>query len=165
MTMETARQRRYGSRTMSSMATEWLRKPTTASRASHQAFVKNWKSDGFLSLGVAIKGRGDNTQECMFTKFYIFLRDCLPDGLVGDLGHIRGDDVMEYLLCHKGQTAPSRHKATVYATAAFTKLEAWMSKGKSWREARDCELSRSGKKRQGPTAPGLHTPAGKTHPH
>lgn len=156
----------------STPATEWLYKHTTASKATHRSFLENSDHDGFLALGLAMKTRGDPIQECMFNKFYLFLHDNLPNGLTGKLAHILGDDVMGYLLCCS-ETAPSRHKLTKQAEAAFTKLQAWMAGGRNWREAQEAAASSvsadqekqkrtGGRKRQSDLAPGLHSPAGMT---
>lgn len=54
----------------------------------------------FGVLARAIKDTGNPTQQCMLMKFAVFLRDCVPMGLTGDLDHIQGDNVMRYLLSH-----------------------------------------------------------------
>lgn len=153
--------------------TDWLRIPTQATRSSQKSFLeKETQRDGFLSFAVAMRTQGDaGRQESMLTKVYLFMRDNLPDGLVGDWGHIEGNDVMIHLLCCPEQTAPSRHKATKHAEAAFKQLEAWMAEGATWKEAHErvkieMENERSkkaSKRKNGPTAPGLHTPAGRSY--
>lgn len=95
-----------------SSATDWLRKPTTASRTAHKLFLDSTRGDGILALARAIRERGDPTQEHMLSKLYLFMRDYLPDSLAGPHGYIQGDEVMAHLLCCRNETAPSRHKAT-----------------------------------------------------
>lgn len=172
------------SKSMSVPAADWLRKPSPASKASHKLFLDTAKHDGFLELARAIRDRetrdkdlGDkddkwSIQEYMLTKFYLFMRDIFPKGLTGEYSHISGDDVMEHLLCHKGETAPSRHKLSKQAEFAFLKLENWVAKGKNWREALENANNETGKERDGQRkpssrrkytskAPGLHSPAGR----
>lgn len=172
----------YRSKSMSAPVADWLRKPSPASKASHKLFLDTAKHDGFLELGRAIRDRetrdaglGDNEdkgsiQEYMLTKFYLFMRDCFPKGLTGVYAYISGDDVMEHLLCHKGETAPSRHKLSKQAEVTFLKLENWVAKGNNWREALKNTTTEAGKDRSGrgrsssrkkltSKAPGLHSPA------
>lgn len=101
---------------------------------------------------------------------YLFLRDCIPAGFTGNFKHLNGNDIMRHLLCHKGETTPSRHKATKYAEASFTKLEAWMARGSSWQTALEAAKSDidqgkavKGKRNVDGLAPGLHSPTGMTH--
>lgn len=63
-------------------------------------------------------------------------------------------------LCHEGEHASSRHRATTQADLAFKELEAWMAKGSGWEEA--LENSDKTVKRKSHRAPGLHTPEGIT---
>lgn len=172
------------SESMSAPVADWLRKPSPASKASHKLFLDSAKHDGFLELARAIRDRetrdgapGDkedkgSIQEYMLTKFYLFMRDCFPKGLTGGYAHISGDDVMEHLLCHKGETAPSRHKLSKQAEVAFLKLENWVAKGQNWREALENATAETGKDKGGRArsssrkkltskAPGLHSPAGR----
>lgn len=138
----------------------WLQKPTTATRYSHQVVLDDATRSPFLALSLAMRERGAILQECFLNKFYLFICDYLPDGLAGDLTHIRGDDVMRSLLCVKGKidTAPSRHKITRSLKSTFSDLEAWMAQGKNWREAQ--RHAEEMNRRKGPYAPGLHSPAG-----
>lgn len=163
--------RRHRTRSMSVTAVDWLRVPT-GSRSAHRLFLDNVKNDGFMALSRAIRQKypSQETQECMLTKFYLFMRDCLPHGLTGEYEHITGDDVMEHLLCCN-ETAPSRHRVTKQADVAFANLESWMAKGENWREAQsalgnaesDTKQKRSnGRKKSTAKAPGLHSPAGQS---
>lgn len=72
----------------------------------------------------------------MLTKFYLFLRDHISHGLVGErFGHIRGHEVMDHLLSHSGESTPSRRNVTKHVTIALADLEQWMGKSKDWRDA------------------------------
>ncbi|KAI0429639.1 hypothetical protein F5Y09DRAFT_356788 [Xylaria sp. FL1042] len=102
----------------------------------------------------------------MFLKFYIFIRDFMPRGLVDNLAYIKGQDVMDHLLCHAEHT-PSRHRVSKAADVAFTELEQWMGSYSNWRSSiqqsgADAEKSRHRKKgdRKQRKLPGLHSPAG-----
>lgn len=162
MASDAARSRGRPSQAKSVPTIDWLWKPTRGSRTAHKAFLDQAEDDGFLNFSLAIRGRGDTTQEYMVTRFYLFLRDCLSDGLVGAFGHVRGDDVMEHLLCHNGYMVPSLHKVTKQAEAAFAKLEMWMAKGKDWREAQQHDKKTATRKKHTGLAPGLHNPAGRS---
>lgn len=72
-------------------------------------------SDWFLALGAAMEQR-DAVQSRLFTKFYFFLGDFIPQGLSDDkFGHIGGNDVMDQLLSHPNESTALRHKLTKYA--------------------------------------------------
>lgn len=146
----------------------WLWQPTGASRAAHKALLESSEQVDFMKFCAVLRRRGDTSQESMLTRFYLFMLDNLPQGLTGSFSHVDGNDVMDYLLCHKGASTPSRHKVTKQAEAAFIKLEEWMSKGATWREAleRSTEANRERPKRSGSrkkpdgVVAGLHSPAG-----
>lgn len=145
----------------------WLLRPTTVSRAMHRAFIAENQGDQFLSLAKALRNRGEEMQESMLTKSYLFLRDVLPEGLTRDLAHIRGDNVMRCLLSST-ELVPSRHKFTRQAETAFTKLDAWMSKSSNWREAKAKHArepshgggEKPGRRKHKALAPGLYSPEG-----
>lgn len=106
----------------------------------------------------------------MLLRFYRFLRDNIPEGLNGQFKHILGNDVMRYLLSHRGESTPSRHKFAKEATIAFSRLEAWMAKGVTWRDAQENaadieneplkKMGNGSKKKSHGSAPGLYSPAG-----
>lgn len=112
--------------------------------------------DWFLNLACAM----DETAPAegkMLTKFYLFLRDHIPHGLVGErFGHIRGNEVMDHLLSHPGESTPSRHNVTKHVTTALADLEQWMAKRKDWRDAlakgRQDAGKRAGKKTSAETS-------------
>ncbi|KAI3392396.1 hypothetical protein diail_5747 [Diaporthe ilicicola] len=119
--------------------------------------------DWFLAL-VSVMESKDQIQSKMVAKLYLFLRDFIPHGLTGRFSHIQGNDVMNQLLCHFNESTMSRHKVTKYAESVFTELEQWMGSNQNWQEAlrqakADFEKRRTGKKRAGGKAPGLHTAA------
>lgn len=101
---------------------------------AQKTFLDRADDDGFIQPAKAVGELGDSTQQIMITKLYFLMRDCMPSGLVGALRHLHGDEVMAHLLYHHGETTPSRHKATKYAEPAFTRLKAWMAKGRSSRQ-------------------------------
>ncbi|KAI3334351.1 hypothetical protein F4824DRAFT_502142 [Ustulina deusta] len=72
----------------------------------------------------------------MLARLYCFLCDFVPRGLRGQFDHIGGDDVMGHMLCSDGDTAPSRHRFSKDAQAAWFELDTSMKKG------RDCLLPR-----------------------
>lgn len=128
-------------------------------RISMQLIKSTSHKDWFMNLAWNIfETYQDQTQCRMLAKVYLFLRDFLPRGFTGRYAHIRGDHVMHHLLCHEGEHASSRHRATVQADLAFKELEAWMAKGSGWEEA--LENSDKTVKRKSHRAPGLHTPEG-----
>lgn len=91
---------------------------------------------GFLWFAGAVEAhKGDASQSRMLAKLYGFLYDFLPGGFTGRWSHIRGNDVMEILLCQRKDMAVSRHKATNNVQASFDYLEKWMKKGADWRDA------------------------------
>lgn len=110
---------------------QMLTKPLTVK------FIKAQKHyDWFLALAYEMnQQKNDPTQARMLAKLYLFCRDCLPRGLTASFAHIRGGDVMNYLLCHSGEHAMSRHKLTRDAEAALSDLEVWMQKGPDWKAA------------------------------
>lgn len=129
--------------------------------------------DWFLALASAIELKGDPTQSKMLSKAYVFLRDFMPRGLVEDFRHIRGDDVMEELVCHSPETTVSRHRIARHAESAWKELEQWMAVGNDWWKALEywrqhavAEKSRKSntKKKVDYKAPGMHTPAGTSAP-
>ncbi|KAI0914037.1 hypothetical protein F4823DRAFT_574226 [Ustulina deusta] len=73
----------------------------------------------------------------MLIKFYLFVRDFIPRGLTGSFSHIKGQDVMDYLLCHSEHTI-SRHKVTKAADTGFSELERWMGTSDNWQSALQC---------------------------
>ena len=123
-------------------------------------YVESHKnSDWFVQLAYVMNNNLENdpendpkngVQSKMFLKFYIFIRDFMPQGLTGNLSHIKGQDVMNHLLCHAEYT-PSRHKISKSADIAFANLEKWIGNSPNW------NLSQQQAKTK---APGLHSPAG-----
>ncbi len=99
----------------------------------------------------------------MLIKFYLFVRDFIPRGLTGSFSHIKGQDVMDYLLCHSEHTI-SRHKVTKAADTGFSELERWMGTSDNWQSAlqcaKDAESNERGRRKFGWKASGLHSPAG-----
>lgn len=125
---------------------DWLplaRKDSGATRLSLHYIKANKHKDWFMGLAWAIHDFDTDTQCRMLAKVVLFLRDFLPRGFVGKFAHIRGNDVMRYLLCHDGEHTMSRHKVTVQADVAFDKLEAWMARRADWKDA----LKKGGKAR------------------
>ncbi len=106
----------------------------------------------------------------MLARLYCFLCDFVPRGLRGLFDHIGGDDVMGHMLCSDGDTAPSRHRFSKDAQAAWFELDTWMKKGKDWQEAREQAKTDYDSQRQANgsyqktisswKAPGLLSPAG-----
>ncbi|KAH8745205.1 hypothetical protein F5883DRAFT_529650 [Diaporthe sp. PMI_573] len=117
-------------------ASGWLpylgpKTPIWTSKAMCSSLIQKRKHrDWFLALASAIDGRGDPTQSKMLSKAYVFLRDFfVPRGLVEGFRHIRGDDVMEQLVCHPPETTVSRHRVARHAEVAWKELEQWMAVG------------------------------------
>lgn len=143
--------------------TAWL--PLVGESPLTRALTKNFikihsHGDWFLKLAWAIIEQGqDETQGRMLAKAYLFFQDFLPKGLVGNLSHIHGSDLMQHLLCHIGEFSTSRHKITRDADGAFSDLERWMKKGANWREALKAAEAEGGKRKVW-RAPALHSPAG-----
>lgn len=113
-------------------AADWLphRGPLTlTNKGVHTRYIENnRRGDWFLCLAWAIdKHKHDPVQSKMLCKLYAFMLDFMPQGLAGDFAHIRGDEVMDQLLCHCESTK-SRHKVTRQAEHAFSELEKWMGK-------------------------------------
>ncbi|KAI0448258.1 hypothetical protein F5B21DRAFT_510356 [Xylaria acuta] len=75
------------------------------------------------------------SQGKFLAKLYCLFVDFLPQGLVGCLGNINGNDIMDYLLVGLGETAPSRHKFSRDTEIAWVELESWMKMGKDWQDA------------------------------
>ncbi|KAI1421247.1 hypothetical protein F5Y12DRAFT_38940 [Xylaria sp. FL1777] len=148
---------------------DWLplaRSTPMLSKPMHMKFIKSHKDrDWFLCLAWAMdEHKDDQTQSRMLAKIYLLLRDYLPRGLTGKFAHIHGNDVVDHLLCHVGEHAMSRHKATRDADVAFTALEQWMKKGRNFTEAIQSARNERGEdgsqKRRSWKAPGLYSPAG-----
>lgn len=120
--------------------------------------------DWFLSRASAME-KQEPVQARIFTKFYLFLRDFIPQGLTGRFAHIRGSDVMNLLLSHL-ETTPSRHRVAKQADMAFSDLESWMGSHRGWEDAlrkAGNDVGKASKKKQKDSrAPGLLSPAG-TH--
>lgn len=110
---------------------QMLTKPLT------MKFIKAHKHyDWFLALAYEMdQQKNDPTQAPMLARLYLFCRDYLPRGLAASFAHIRGSDVMNYLLCYPGEHAMSRHKLTRDAEAALSDLEVWMQTGRDWMAA------------------------------
>lgn len=152
-------------------ATDWLPyqgPPTLSIKAVNTRYIDTHKDhDWFVQLAYAMGNvTQDSVQSKMFLKFYIFIRDFMPRGLVDNLAHIKGQDVMDHLLCHAEHT-PSRHRVSKAADIAFTELEQWMGSHSNWRSSiqqsgPDAEKSSHRKKgdRKQRKLPGLHSPAG-----
>lgn len=151
---------------------DWLpyaAKPTLQPKAHYSKVVKALKHrDWFIAFIWAIEtsNKDNGIQSKLLFKLYFFLRDFIPQGLSGKFGHIKGDQVMEQLLCH-AETTPSRHKVTKYAEITFSDLERWMGKHESWQSALNEAKAgyerqkKAGVKKRPPwRAPGLHSPAG-----
>ncbi|TRX93202.1 hypothetical protein FHL15_005781 [Xylaria flabelliformis] len=138
---------------------------TLPTKAVHGRYIVGHKdSDWFVQLAHVMDNTTPKTvQSKMFLKFYIFIRDFMPQGLVDNLAHIKGQDVMDHLLCH-AEYAPSRHKVSKAANQAFTELEKWMGDHSHWRsslnQAKTEPKTREGGERKDWKAPGLHSPAG-----
>ncbi|KAG6358149.1 hypothetical protein INS49_014033 [Diaporthe citri] len=120
-------------------ATDWLPRQgplTLTTKGVHARYIENNRHrDWFLCLAWAIdKDKHDPVQSKMLCKLYAFMLDFIPQGLAGDFAHIRGDEVMDQLLCHCESTK-SRHRVTRQAEAAFTELEKWMGKHENWMDA------------------------------
>lgn len=159
-----------------SRGNDWLpytRAPTLSTKALSTRFIQTHKHrDWFLALAWAIEQeKGDSTQSKLLSKVYVFLRDFIPRGLGphGDFAHIRGNDLMEQLLCH-GETTSSRHKIGRHAEMAFADLEKWMGQHATWRDAlKEAKVEfgkqRGVKKKLPWKAPGLHSPAGRNQGH
>jgi hypothetical protein len=134
----------------------WLQKPTTATQHSHHLALEDATRCPFLTLSLALREKHAVLQGCFLNRFYLFMCDCLPDGLAGDLTHIRGDDVMRSMLCIRREidTAPSRQKIPRSLMSTFFELKAWMAMGMNWREAQKHALDTTS-----PCAPCLQSPA------
>lgn len=147
---------------MADKHTEWLPLAREESLTKHMSMhlIKQEKHrDWFMNLAWAVTERGDQTQGRMLAKTFLFLRDFRPRGLVADLAHVHGNDVMGHLLSNK-EHAVSRHKLTRDANDAFTELDEWMKKGNDWKEAlRNAKAGAPGNKRNSGRAPGLCSPA------
>lgn len=151
------------------LAEDWLplvRPQTTlGGKVLHQADLEeNQHRDWFFAFAVAMF-ETDPLQGRMVAKFYLFLRDFIPQGLIGGFSHIKGSEVMDQLLSHPPESAMSRHKVTKAADTAFNKLGTWMGTHKNWQTAlrtakKDAEGEKrgSGKKKLGGKAPGLQSP-------
>ncbi|RWA10339.1 hypothetical protein EKO27_g4766 [Xylaria grammica] len=163
---------RASSATRSTTPGQWLPyqgEPVMTTKSIQGRFIDTYRDrDWFVQLAMLMEPL-DQTQSKLFLKFYFFLRDFMPYGLIGNdnddssFGHILGNDVMNFLLC-QGEHTVSRHKVTKNAEFAFLELEKWMGRGKTWREAlqqaQETESDKQRKRRAGWKAPGLHTPAG-----
>ena len=131
--------------------------PVVASKALQSRYVDGHKnSDWFVRFAADMESR-DSTQSKIVLKFYLFLRDYLPDGLVGEYAHIDGNEVMHHLLCHAEHTA-SRHKVSRSVETSWGELEKWVGRGATWEEALKAKPVGRFKK-SGPPA-GLYPPAG-----
>lgn len=143
--------------------TEWLPLAREEALSKHLSmnFIKQERHrDWFMNLAWAMKERGDKDQGRWLAKAFLFLRDFLPQGLVGHLAHIPGNDVVEHLLSSNKETATSRHKVTRDAHEALENLEEWMQKGKDWKAAlENSKAGKSGGQRNAVLAPGLCSPA------
>ncbi|KAI0435567.1 hypothetical protein F4803DRAFT_574345 [Xylaria telfairii] len=101
----------------------------------------------------------------MLAKFYVFMHEFFPQGFVGKFKHIRGGEIMQFLLCHPNACSVSRHKATKYTEETWQELRKWMKRGRNWKEAsKEAKTIYDqgkliGKKAEW-KAPGLHSPAG-----
>jgi hypothetical protein len=132
---------------------------TKVFRREHTEAAKH--RDWFLPFAWAMEKK-DAVQSKMFSKFYFFLREYIPKGLIDRFAHIRGGDVMHQMLCHHPETTVLRHKATKTTDAGFQALRAWLGKHKSWKEALDMarrEAERCRPKERSWKAPGLQSPA------
>lgn len=147
---------------MADRHTEWLplaREEPLTKHMSMNLIKQEKHRDWFMNLAWAVTERGDQTQGRMLAKTFLFLRDFRPRGLVADLAHIHGNEVMEHLLSNK-EHAISRHKLTRDANDAFAELDEWMKKGNDWKEAlRNAKAESPGNKRSAGRAPGLCSPA------
>ncbi|KAI0855990.1 hypothetical protein F4860DRAFT_494688 [Xylaria cubensis] len=155
---------------ISRSSADWLpfhATPTLTTKSVNTHYINSHKdSDWFVQLAYVMDNETPgSTQGKIFIKFYIFLRDFHPRGLVDDWAHINGRDVMDHLLCHAEHTL-SRHKISKAADAAFTDLGRWIGSHSNWRsslqnaEADAAQPSRTRKKGERKKAPGLHSPAG-----
>ncbi|KAI8954524.1 hypothetical protein F4801DRAFT_533475 [Xylaria longipes] len=164
---------RASSSIRSTTPSQWLPyqgEPVLTTKSLQGRFIDTCRDrDWFVQLAMLMEPL-DLAQSKLFLKFYFFVRDFMPHGLIGSknedssFGHILGNDVMNFLLC-QGEHTISRHKVAKYADLAFLELEKWMGKGKTWREAlqqaqKKAESEKQRKKKPGWKAPGLHTPAG-----
>ncbi|KAI0103268.1 hypothetical protein GGR51DRAFT_251749 [Nemania sp. FL0031] len=147
------------------------RKTPFLARPLSMNFMQSHKThDWFFCLACAMVTAEEPSQGKMLAKLYCFLLDFIPRGLSGQFDHVRGSDVMDHMLCSSGETAPSRHRFSKDAEAAWVELEAWMKKGRDWQEAvkqakadHACyKATDSPCKRKAPSwkAPGLFSPAG-----
>ncbi|KAG6354875.1 hypothetical protein INS49_003956 [Diaporthe citri] len=154
----------------SPVQTEWLpllRGESILPRALDKRIMKARKDhDWFMALALAVSNHKDKVQGKMFGKLYLFLRDFHPQGLTGRFTHIRGGEVMSYLLCHVNESSLSRHKLTRDAHINFDQLEAWMQRGEDWRAAMSSAQETAetgedrGRQRHPWKAPFLLSPAG-----
>lgn len=123
---------------MRNRTASWLprrRKPIVGGNKFMSWAKTNKGRDWFLGLANAISDR-DATQAKMLIKFYIFVLEYMPQGLTGEYAHIRGDDVMAYLLPETScEISASRHRHWRDSELALICLEAWQKKGSSWEEA------------------------------
>lgn len=109
-------------------AADWLPnlQPSLSKKALYPSrHIKQAKDhDWFLALAWAIDhDKQDEYQSKCFCKFYIFLCNCIPQGLAGDYAYISGNNVIEQLLSYGNNLAPSRHKIGLHTDAAFADLE------------------------------------------
>ncbi|KAI1116061.1 hypothetical protein F5Y14DRAFT_449553 [Nemania sp. NC0429] len=142
---------------------EWLPyqgEPISATKSLQVRHIDTYRDqDWFVQLATLMEPI-DKPQSKLLLKFYFFICDFIPYGLIGNFGHIFGNDVMNFLLC-QGEHTISRHKIAKHADFAFCELEKWMAKGKTWREAVQAQGTVKQRKRKASwKAPGLHTPAG-----
>lgn len=123
-------------------------------------FVENkMRHHWFLCFSMSLYEREDGNQGALVAKVYAFLYDHMPKGFTGRWAAIRGNDVMEILLCEKKELSVTRHKATSSAQANFESLEEWMRKGTNWREALS-HTAGERKKANHKRGPVLYSPAG-----
>lgn len=71
----------------------------------------------FLLFAMSLYEQQEGNQGVMVAKVYAFLYDHMPKGLTGKWAAIRGNDVMEILLCEKKELSVTRRKATSSAQA------------------------------------------------
>lgn len=168
-TRTTMSTRSVSTKTTPTTTMEWLPLKSSQTAKARVLRLSNIESrkdeDWFLAFATEMDPT-DHIQSKMVAKIYLFLRDFIPEGLTGPYAHIRGNDIMDQLLCHKKESTYSRHTVSTYANKVLIDLGHWQGTAKNWQEAlrrgkaeADAEKYSTAKKKMAGRAPGLHSPA------